>query len=146
MIRCDLTFKIVRYDSKYQEAVIDLWKKCDSLVSKNDPVQDIQRKMEFQPDLFLVALVRDSVIGSVMIGYEGHRGWINYLAVAPEYQRRGYGKRLIKKSIDELRKLGCLKINLQVRNTNRKAVDFYRHLGFKEDNVTSLGLRLDTKS
>jgi len=146
MIRCDLTFKIVRYDSKYQEAVIDLWKKCDSLVSKNDPVQDIQRKMEFQPDLFLVGLVRDSVIGSVMIGYEGHRGWINYLAVAPEYQRRGYGKRLIKKSIDELRKLGCLKINLQVRNTNRKAVDFYRHLGFKEDNVTSLGLRLDTKS
>ena len=102
--------------------------------------------MEFQPDLFLVGLVRDSVIGSVMIGYEGHRGWINYLAVAPEYQRRGCGKRLIKKSIDELRKLGCLKINLQVRNTNRKAVDFYRHLGFKEDNVTSLGLRLDTKS
>lgn len=82
------------------------------------------------------------VIGSIMVGYEGHRGWINYLAILPEYRRRGYGTRLVQKAVAELEKLGCLKINLQVRRSNISVISFYRKLGFEEDDVISLGMRL----
>jgi len=77
-----------------------------------------------------------------MAGYEGHRGWLNYLAILPEHQHRGYGRKLVEKAIVELEKLGCVKVNLQVRRSNISVVEFYRHLGFKEDDVTSLGKRL----
>lgn len=135
-------FEIVRYRSEYQDAVVDLWKKCNLILSQNDPVEDIQKKVDFQPKLFFVALLNDKVIGSVMVGYEGHRGWINYLAVLPDCQRRGYGSELVEKAINELKKLGCLKVNLQVRRSNIFAAEFYKHLGFKEDDVVSLGKRL----
>lgn len=124
--------------------MVDLWKKCNLVVPQNDPIRDIQKKVEFQPELFLIGLLDGKVISSIMVGYEGHRGWINYLAVTPEFQRRGYGRQLVQKGIDELRKMGCLKVNLQVRNTNVAVINFYKHLGFKDDNVTSLGLRLKT--
>jgi ribosomal protein S18 acetylase RimI-like enzyme len=137
-----LNFEIVRYSSEYQGAVVDLWRKCNLVVPQNDPVEDIQRKLVFQPDLFFVALLDGKVIGSIMVGYEGHRGWINYLAVLPEHQRRGYGRKLVEKAVDELKKLGCLKVNLQVRRSNVSVVEFYKHLGFKDDDVVGLGKRL----
>jgi len=137
-----MSFRIVRYGPEYQDAVVDLWRKCDLAVPQNDPVEDIQRKLAFQPDLFLVALLEEKVIGSIMIGYEGHRGWLNYMAVLPEHQRCGYGRRLVEKGVDELKRLGCLKVNLQVRRSNMSAVEFYKHLGFKDDDVVSLGKRL----
>jgi len=132
----------VNYDSKYQDAVVDLWRRCDLVVPQNDPVEDIQRKIAFQPELFFVALLNGKVIGSVMAGYEGHRGWLNYLAVLPEHQRHGYGRRLVEKTVDELKELGCLKVNLQVRKSNISAVKFYENIGFKDDDVVSLGKRL----
>jgi len=137
-----MVFEIVRYVPSHREAVVDLWKKCGLVVPWNDPVEDIQKKLDFQPDLFLIALLDGRLIGSVMIGYEGHRGWMNYLAVLPEYQKRGYGRKLVERSIEELKKLGCLKLNVQVRESNSGVIEFYRRLGFKDDNVVSLGLRL----
>jgi ribosomal protein S18 acetylase RimI-like enzyme len=137
-----LSFKIVRYASEHQDAVVDLWKECELVVPQNDPVEDIQKKVNFQPELFFVALVDNKVIGSIMAGYDGHRGWINYLAVLPSYQKRGYGRGLVEGAVHELRKLGCLKVNLQVRGSNISAVEFYKHLEFKEDDVVSLGKRL----
>jgi ribosomal protein S18 acetylase RimI-like enzyme len=122
--------------------VVDLWKKGDLVVPQNDPVQDIRKKIDFQPDLFFVALLNGNVIGSIMVGYEGHRGWLNYLAVLPEYQNQGYGRKLVEEAVHELEKLGCVKINLQVRRSNVAGVEFYRHLGFKEDDVISMGKRL----
>jgi len=136
-----LNFEIVRYSSEYQDAVVDLWRKCNLVVPQNDPVEDIQRKLVFQPDLFFVALLDGKVIGSIMVGYEGHRGWMNYLAVLPEHQRRGYGRKLVEKAVDELKTLGCLKVNLQVRRSNVSAVEFYKHLGFKDEDVVGLGKR-----
>jgi ribosomal protein S18 acetylase RimI-like enzyme len=137
-----LNFEIVKYNSEYQDAVVDLWRKCSLVVPQNDPVEDIQRKLIFQPDLFFVALLDGEVIGSIMVGYEGHRGWMNYLAVLPEHQRRGYGRKLVEKAVDELKRLGCLKVNLQVRRSNVSVVEFYKHLGFKDDDVVGLGKRL----
>jgi ribosomal protein S18 acetylase RimI-like enzyme len=137
-----LSFEIVRYSSEYQDAIVDLWRKCSLVVPQNDPVEDIQRKLVFQPELFFVALLEGKVIGSIMVGYEGHRGWLNCMAVLPEHQRCGYGRRLVEKAVDELKRLGCLKVNLQVRRSNVSVVKFYKHLGFKDDDVVSLGKRL----
>lgn len=137
-----MSFKIVRYSSEHQDAIVDLWKECDLVVPQNDLVEDIQKKLNFQPELFFVALLDDRVIGSAMVGYDGHRGWINYLAVLPDYQKRGYGRKLAERATHELKKLGCLKVNLQVRRSNISAVEFYKHLEFKEDDVVSLGKRL----
>ena len=82
-----MSFEIISYDPKYQEDIIDLWKKCNLIVPQNDPTEDIQKKLDFQPDLFLSALLDGQLIGSAMVGYEGHRDWLNYLAVLPEYQK-----------------------------------------------------------
>jgi len=139
-----MQFSTVTFKPEFLNDVVDLWKKCGLVVPQNDPVEDIQRKVAFQPELFFIGLLDGKVIGSIMIGYEGHRGWINYLAIAPKYQRRGYGSQLVRRGIDELRRIGCLKVNLQVRNTNVAVINFYKRLGFKDDNVTSLGLRLKT--
>ena len=103
---------------------------------------DIRRKLVFQPDLFFVALLDGKVIGSIMVGYEGHRGWLNYMAVLPEHQKHGYGRKLVEKAVGELKRLGCLKVNLQIRRCNASVVEFYRHLGFKDDDVVSMGKRL----
>ena len=112
------------------------------LVPQNDPVEDIKKKLEFQPQLFFVGLLDGRVIGSIMVGYEGHRGWINFLAVAPENQRQGYGRKLVQKAVDELKRMGCLKVNLQVRRSNLSVIEFYKRFGFKEDDVICLGMRL----
>jgi ribosomal protein S18 acetylase RimI-like enzyme len=134
---------IVKYDSAYQQALIDLWRECNLVVPQNDPATDIQRKLDFQPKLFLIALLDAQLIGSVMAGYEGHRGWLNYLAISPKHQRQGYGEKLVNKAIEELRKMGCLKLNIQVRKSNISAIEFYKRIGFKEDNVVSLGKKLN---
>lgn len=137
-----MSFEIARYGSEFQGAVVDLWRKCSLIVPQNDPVVDIRKKVDYQPGLFFVALLDGRVVGSVMAGYEGHRGWLNYLAVLPEYQGQGYGRKLVEKAIAELRKLGCLKVNLEVRKSNSSVIDFYIHLGFKNNEVVGLGKRL----
>jgi ribosomal protein S18 acetylase RimI-like enzyme len=137
-----MSFHIVRYSLEHQDSVVDLWNKCDLIVPQNDPLEDIQKKLDFQPELFFIALLKNKVIGSVMAGYDGHRGWLYYLAVLPEYQKRGYGRQLVENAVNELRKLGCLKVNLQVRTSNTSVVDFYKNLGFKEEERVSLGMRL----
>jgi ribosomal protein S18 acetylase RimI-like enzyme len=136
-----LSFEIARYRSEFQDPVIDLWKKCGPIVPQNDPVVDIRKKVDYQPELFFVACLSGLVVGSVMAGYEGHRGWLNYLAVLPEYQGQGYGKKLVEKALAELKKLGCLKVNLEVRKSNSSVIDFYMHLGFKDNEVVGLGKR-----
>ena len=125
-----------------QQAVIRLWEACGLVVPQNDPVADIACKLQVQPELFLVGQLDRAVIASVMAGYEGHRGWINYLAVDPRFRRRGIGRRLMEAAEDELRKAGCPKINLQVRESNNETITFYRRLGYTVDAVVSLGKRL----
>ena len=125
-----------------QEAVITLWETCQLVVPQNDPIADIRTKIQFQPDLFLVALSENRLVGTVMAGYEGHRGWINYLAVAPDQRRRGIAKTMMASAEKRLRALGCPKINLQVRRKNTAVINFYQAIGFGEDEVVSFGKRL----
>jgi ribosomal protein S18 acetylase RimI-like enzyme len=95
-----------------------------------------------QPELFLVGVVDEAVIASVMAGYEGHRGWMNYLAVAPRFRGRGFGRALVEYVERQLLERGCPKINLQVRASNPAALAFYRRLGYAQDESISLGKRL----
>ncbi|HRX61108.1 MAG TPA: GNAT family acetyltransferase [Candidatus Competibacter sp.] len=123
-------------------AVVDLWKLCDLTRPWNDPTKDITRKLTVQPELFLLAEQEGRIIGSVMAGYEGHRGWINYLAVHPDYRRAGLGRQLMAAAEKRLLSLGCPKINLQVRTSNAAAIGFYQSIGFAQDEVVSYGKRL----
>lgn len=126
-----------------EAAVIALWARCDLIRPWNDPRKDIARKLQVQPELFLVGARAAEIVASVMAGYEGHRGWINYLAVAPEYQGQGFGRALMDAAETRLRSLGCPKINLLVRDSNTAVIDFYERLGFTRDAVFSFGKRLE---
>lgn len=125
-----------------EATVIRLWERCELTRPWNDPRKDIRRKLAVRPDLFLVGVIGDEVVGSVMVGYEGHRGWINYLAVAPECRRQGLGRALMAEAERLLRREGCPKINLQVRTTNPAVLAFYQRLGYADDEVVSFGKRL----
>jgi ribosomal protein S18 acetylase RimI-like enzyme len=126
-----------------QKAVVSLWKACGLVRPWNDPYKDIQRKQQIRPDLFLVGLVDQSIVASVMAGYEGHRGWLNYLAVSPAHQRRGLGRMIVAQAERLLAEAGCPKINLQIRNTNSAVMEFYRRCGYSIDEVVSMGKRLE---
>jgi ribosomal protein S18 acetylase RimI-like enzyme len=125
-----------------EPAVVALWERCGLTRAWNDPHQDIRRKLEVQADLFLVGVIEGRVVATVMAGYEGHRGWINYLAVAPDHQGQGYGRRMMEEAERRLLALGCPKINLLVRSTNQRAMGFYQHIGYLADEVVSFGKRL----
>jgi ribosomal protein S18 acetylase RimI-like enzyme len=125
-----------------EAALVALWEACGLTRPWNDPHKDIARKLAVQPELFLVGIVDGAVVASVMAGYEGHRGWVNYLAVSPRLRGKGFGRTLMQHVERALTERGCPKLNLQVRRSNREAVEFYRHLGYAEDESVSLGKRL----
>lgn len=136
------TLQIRTYQEGDQDAVVALWRECGLVRPWNDPVKDIQRKLKVQRDLFLVGTMDGRLAATVMAGYEGHRGWINYLAVAGECRGRGHGRHMMEEAESRLRVIGCPKTNLQIRSSNTEAVDFYRALGFSVDDSLSMGKRL----
>lgn len=123
-------------------AVVALWQACGLVRPWNDPVKDIARKQAVQPEMFLVAEQDGTVVGSAMVGYDGHRGWVYYLAVAPGRQRLSIGRRLMDEAERMLLARGCPKVNLLVRAGNTGVLAFYRRLGYVQDASVSLGKRL----
>lgn len=134
------------YTPSDQDDVIALWHECHLTVPWNDPVKDIQRKLAQDPDLFFVGLVDNHLMASCMAGYDGHRGWIYYLAVKPQFQNQNYAKQLVRHAEDGLSTLGCPKINLMVRNTNTQVIGFYQAIGYSKDPVCVLSRRLENDS
>lgn len=132
------------FEVRDQAEVIALWRACDLTRPWNDPARDIERKVAVADDLFLVGTIHGVVVAAVMAGYEGHRGWVNYLAVDPAHQGSGFGRALMAEVEVRLRTLGCPKINLQVRTSNPAAIAFYQRLGFAVDDAVSLGKRLES--
>jgi ribosomal protein S18 acetylase RimI-like enzyme len=102
----------------------------------------IRRKLTVQPELFLVAVVDDQVVGTVMAGFDGVRGWIHHLAVQPSHRRQGIASALMSSAEKGLEAAGCPKVNLQVRATNSEVIAFYRSLGYELEERASLGKRL----
>ncbi|MDM8517091.1 GNAT family acetyltransferase [Desulfobacterales bacterium HSG16] len=137
-----LKLAIRPFEKKDEHNLILLWKECGLVVPQNDPAQDIEAKLQVQPELFLVGELDLKIVGSIMGGYDGHRGWINYLAVATNFQRKGIARQLIEILEKKLLAMGCQKINLQVRSKNISVIEFYKRTGFKKDDVVSLGKRI----
>jgi ribosomal protein S18 acetylase RimI-like enzyme len=134
--------KIRPYADADQADVVALWQACALTRPWNDPLKDIARKQSIQAEWFLVGKLGGAVIASVMFGYDGHRGWMNYLAVAPEHQGQGHAKALIAQGEALLLAAGCPKISLLVRRSNTQVLGFYEALGYGQDDVVSLGKRL----
>ena len=135
-------FRIRSYQAADESAVIDLWHRCNLVVPQNDPKKDIEMKRNVQPDLLFVGTIGDRVVATTMAGYDGHRGWIYYLAVDPDYRRQRIGSRMMKEVESALKNRGCIKINLQVRTSNQAVIAFYEHLGFSNNDVIGLGKKL----
>ena len=134
------------YQPTDKDELIALWRECGLLAPQNDPSKDIARKLKVDPDLFLVGVIENNIMASIMGGYEGHRGWVNYLAVKPSQQRKGLGQQLMQEIETLLKQKGCPKINLQVRTSNPSVIAFYEAIGYADDNVMSFGKRLEQDS
>ncbi|MEO8281076.1 MAG: GNAT family acetyltransferase [Ideonella sp.] len=134
--------KIRSFVESDQDAVIRLWQACGLTRPWNDPVADIRRKLQVQRELFVVGVVDGAIVASAMAGYDGHRGWVNYLGVHPEHQRKGYGEAIMRCVEQGLLALGCPKINLQMRSANQLARNFYDAIGYAEDDTICYGKRL----
>ncbi|GAA1670824.1 GNAT family acetyltransferase [Microbacterium lacus] len=124
------------------ESVIALWQATGLTRSWNNPHLDIQRKMTVQPELFLVAVDGHDIIGSVMAGYDGHRGWLYYLASDPQRRGQGIGRALVEAAEEALLEMGCPKVQLMVRPGNDEALGFYDTLGYERFSTTTTGKRL----
>ena len=119
-----------------------LWHECGLVRPWNDPHKDIRRKLTVQPELFFVGMIEGKLVASVMAGFDGHRGWVNYLAMDPKHRRSGLGRKLMEHVEEKLHAMGCPKLNLQIRTSNTEALDFYRRLGYAQDDAVSMGKRL----
>jgi len=130
------------YAAGDEDAVVELWQRCALTRPWNDPRKDIQRKLTTQAELFLVGILDGRLVATIMAGYDGHRGWVNYLAVDAAHRSKGYGSALMQRAETLLAARGCPKLNIQVRTDNRDALQFYRKIGYLPDNAVSLGKRL----
>ena len=134
--------KIRDFSVSDTEMVVALWNRCGLTRPWNDPYKDISRKMSDNNGAFWVADHAELVVASVMIGYDGHRGSINYLAVVPEYQRSGLGAELMRRAEHFLIERGCPKVSFCVRRNNEAVLAFYQELGYEIDDIHFLGKRL----
>jgi ribosomal protein S18 acetylase RimI-like enzyme len=131
------------FDPVDEDAVVALWDEAGLLRPWNDPRSDIARKLTVQPELFVVAVeADDAIVGAVMAGFDGHRGWINYLATAVTHRGRGIGAALVEHVVGALADRGCPKVNLQVRADNDAVIAFYERLGFGVEELVNMGRRL----
>ncbi len=134
---------ISKYGDEHFAGVEALWQEAfPNDAPWNKASTAIAEKMRFQPDLMLVALEGPRVVGSVMAGYEGHRGWISRLAVLQAHRRKGIGQALLSEAERRLAALGCIKVNLQVLETNAAVVRFYGEAGYEIEPRISMSKRL----
>jgi hypothetical protein len=137
--------EIRAYTENDQNAVAALWRAVfPGSLAWNHPESDIQRKLAVQPDLFLVAMLDEALVGTAMAGYDGHRGWVYYVAVSAGCRSQGIGTALMKTVEARLAQHGCPKLNLQVRADNQEVVSFYQKLGYQVEQRISMAKRLET--
>ncbi|GAA2989110.1 ribosomal protein S18 acetylase RimI-like enzyme [Microbacterium terrae] len=137
-----MTFDIRAFTLADTESVVSLWQEAGLTRAWNDPYQDIRRKLTVQPELFLVAVDGSAIIGTVMAGYDGHRGWLYYLASSPARRGEGVARRLVEHAEELLLGMGCPKVQLMVRPENGIARGFYDALGYEPFETWNTGKRL----
>ena len=130
-------------DSVHRSQVVALWEKVFGYEAPhNKPGLAIDKKLSIDDQLFFVAVVDNEAVGTIMAGYDGHRGWIYSLAVAPSHRRQGIGTQLVAHAERALIGKGCVKINLQILEGNESVVAFYSNLGFAVEKRISMGKRI----
>lgn len=134
--------KIRVFEDRDERALIALWRQCELVVPWNNPRSDIARKRSDSPELLFVGEIDEHIVATCMAGYDGHRGWIYYLAVHPDWQRQGLAAALMRHAEKALIAMGCPKINLMVRATNPGVIEFYHRIGYGDDPVVVLSRRL----
>ncbi|MCW2287341.1 ribosomal protein S18 acetylase RimI-like enzyme [Leucobacter luti] len=139
-----MPFTIREFVDSDTEQVIALWHARGLTRPWNDPAADILRKLSVQPELFLVAADQNAVVGSVMAGYDGHRGWLYYLASAADRAGQGIGLALVAEAETRLSAMGCPKVQLMVRSENDGVLSYYEALGYEDAEVLVRGKRLDS--
>lgn len=134
---------IIQYGDDHFRGVDDLWKESfPNDVPWNEAAVAIPEKVRFQPDLFLVAVDGSAVVGSAMAGYDGHRGWISRIAVLKSHRNQGVGKKLLAEAECRLASRGCIKINLQVVESNAEVLEFYQRCGYDVEPRISMSKQL----
>ena len=124
-----------------KDDAVALWTTCGLTVPWNDAFVDFDRALDTQTSTVLGLKEGETLIGTVMVGYDGHRGWMYYLAVDPAHQQAQHGKRLVKAAENWLREQDCPKVQLMVRSSNSSVIGFYQALGYKDDDVLVLSRR-----
>lgn len=141
--RSECGVHIREFEAGDADAVVALWERCALTRPWNDPRKDIARKLALADGGLLVGVVDGLIVASVMAGYDGHRGWANYVAVDAQYRTSGSGRAMMDAAETWLRERNCPKLNVQVRSDNRGAIEFYKRIGFGVDAAASLGKRLE---
>jgi ribosomal protein S18 acetylase RimI-like enzyme len=138
------TIAIMPYiDGAHRSQVVALWKTVFGYeAAHNNPNLAIDKKLAVDDQLFFVAVADTKVVGTIMAGYDGHRGWLYSLAVAPSHRRQGAGSRLVSHAERALTRMGCVKINLQILEGNESVSAFYAALGFSVEKRVSMGKRI----
>lgn len=135
--------KIRKFQELDRGSLIDLWESVfPDDPPHNEPSRLIETKLAVD-DLIFIAEIEEKLVGACMAGYDGHRGWLYAVAVSPEYRRSGIGARLVKHTMQVLKDMGCIKVNLQIRSTNTEVAEFYRSLGFTTEERLSMGIFLE---
>ena len=139
-----MKFEIKAYeDLKHRDQVVSLWQEVFGYeAAYNAPELVIDKKLDFDDGLFFVATCNESVVGTVMAGYDGHRGWIYLMAVSPNSRNQGLGSKLIAFVEEKLSKRGCLKVNLQILEGNESVEKFYLQNGYRTEKRISMGKRM----
>jgi ribosomal protein S18 acetylase RimI-like enzyme len=135
----NILMTIRKFHERDRDALIALWKRVfPDDPPHNDPAQVLAAKLRVD-DLIFVSEHDHQIVGACMAGYDGHRGWLYAVAVSPEQRRNGTGTLLVKAALEELKRLGCIKVNLQIRPTNTVVAAFYKSLGFAAEDRLSMG-------
>ncbi len=139
-----MNFKITPFDNvKHRERVISLWEEVFGYeADHNLPSLVIDKKQDVEDGLFFVAETDQGVVGTVMAGYDGHRGWIYSVAVSPKYRKQGLGSQLLSFAEEKLSEKGCIKVNLQIMDGNEPVQQFYLSNGYQTEKRISMGKRL----
>jgi len=122
--------RVRKFQIEDYEHVIDLWKAAGIIIRPGDDLEGIKTKLERDADLFLVAENGGQVIGTVLGGWDGRRGWIYHLAVRPDHRRKGVGTTLVRELEEKLAQKGAKKINAQIYEWNRASVEFFKTIGY----------------
>ncbi len=136
----DLVIRVYRPTDEAN--VIGLWQDCGLIVPWNNPEADIARKVKDSPELFFVAESSDELISSCMAGFDGHRGWIYFLAVKKQYRQRGIATKMVNHAESALLAVGCPKLELMVRDSNDEVKSFYQKNAYQKEPVVVLSKRL----